>query len=170
MRQCYQTTPHHHTPFNPWPAQVYGSRVHAPVGEANRQRRPEESCHALSAKADSRGVWGVVPPQQKTRTQREDERSSANRVSQGQVQEALEQAEACSSAAAPPLSLRRRGHCVASKSTSGRGHRLAQRRRTPSPYKVADIQTSREVRSTATNFLNFLNATNVTPIVAATRL
>jgi len=47
---------------------------------------------------------------------------------------------------------------------------VAQRRRTPSPYKVADTQTSREVRSTVTNFLNFLNATNVTPIVAATRL
>jgi hypothetical protein len=47
---------------------------------------------------------------------------------------------------------------------------VAQRRRTPSPYKVADTQTSREVRSTATDFLNFFNATNVTPIVAAARL
>src|SRR5689334_12727781 len=135
------------------PPEETGGELPRPVGES---RQP--------------GGVGVVPPQQKTRTQREDERSSANRVSQGRVQEALEQAEACSSAAAPPLSLRRRGHCVASKSTSGRGHRVAQRRRTPSPYKVADTQTSREVRSTATNFLNFLNATNVTPIVAATRL
>jgi hypothetical protein len=47
---------------------------------------------------------------------------------------------------------------------------VAQRRRTPSPYKVADTQTSREVGDKATNFLNFFKATNVTPISAAEQL
>jgi hypothetical protein len=47
---------------------------------------------------------------------------------------------------------------------------VAQRRRTPSPYKVADTQTSREVPDRGMIFLNFFNATNVTPIGAAKRL
>ena len=49
------------------------------------------------------------------------------------------------------------------------GTAWSQRRRTPSPYKVADTQTSREVKDTPASSNHAADATNVTPATVARR-
>ena len=49
------------------------------------------------------------------------------------------------------------------------GTAWSQRRRTTSPYKVADTQTSREVKDTPTSSMRVADATNVTPRAVARR-
>ena len=115
----------------------------ATVCARSAHRGDAGSRHAVCARSAHRGVWGVVPPQRKTRT------------APGRVPKALEQAEACSSATAPPLSLRRRGHCVASKSTADGGtawrsaaaHRHDTRLRIPKQVgKFADRPQNKRAR------------------------
>jgi hypothetical protein len=138
-----------------------GERHTAVLSPAPTWRQPDnDGClrgasaptSAAAAEGRIRGVWGVVPPRQMTRTLPRGERSSPNRVSEGRVRRRHRSASADG------------GTAWRASSTSGRGHRVAQRRRTPSRYKVADSQTSQEVPDRGKFFPRAGDATNVTPI------